>query len=110
MEKFLKWVNEPADETSQESLSHNKMQDSCTSSDSEEQDMPLEKADDPMETRDPEPDRGQTISSASELEAEKSEGSSLTTVPQKQGCITEEIINSPQAAMGGKNKYPSPCL
>ncbi|XP_003509459.1 trimethylguanosine synthase isoform X1 [Cricetulus griseus] len=104
VEKFLKWVNEPADETSQESLSHNKMQDSCTSSDSEEQDMPLEKADDPMETRDPEPDRGQTISSASELEAEKSEGSSLTTVPQKQGCITEEIINSPQAAMGVEMK------
>ncbi|XP_021078577.1 trimethylguanosine synthase isoform X2 [Mesocricetus auratus] len=104
VEKFLKWVNEPADETSQESLAHNKMQDSCTSSDSEEQDMPLKKADDPMETRDPEPDRGHTISSASELEAEKSEGGSLTTVPEKQGCVTEEIINSPQAATGVEMK------
>ncbi|XP_076780383.1 trimethylguanosine synthase isoform X2 [Arvicanthis niloticus] len=96
VEKFLKWVNEPVDETSQESLSHNKMQDTCTSSDSEEQDMSLEKADDLVETRDPEPEKCQTISSASELEAEKSEGGSLVaTVPAN--CSTEEIPNSPCA-------------
>ncbi|XP_052031974.1 trimethylguanosine synthase isoform X2 [Apodemus sylvaticus] len=97
VEKFLKWVNKQVDEeTSQESLSQNKMQDSCTSSDSEEQDMPLEKADDLVETRDPEPEQCQTISSASELEAEKSEGVSLVaTVPEN--CSVEEIPNSPHA-------------
>lgn len=101
VEKFLKWVNKPVDEeTSQESVCHNKMQDTCTSSDSEEQDMPLEKADDLMETRDPEPDTCQTISSASELEAEKRQGGSGTTAPEKQGCVTEEIANSPQAETG----------
>lgn len=101
VEKFLKWVNKPVDEeTSQESVFHNKMQDTCTSSDSEEQDMPLEKAGDLMETRDPEPDTCQTISSASELEAEKRQGGSGTTAPEKQGCVTEEIANSPQAEMG----------
>ncbi|XP_036033397.1 trimethylguanosine synthase isoform X2 [Onychomys torridus] len=101
VEKFLKWVNKPVDEeTSQESLCHNKMQDTCTSSDSEEQDMPLEKADDLMETRDPEPDTCQTISSASELEAEKRQGGSGTTAPEKQGCVTEEIANYPQAETG----------
>ncbi|XP_021482134.1 trimethylguanosine synthase isoform X1 [Meriones unguiculatus] len=97
VEKFLKWVNEPVgEETSQESLSYNKTQDTCTSSDSEEKDLSLEKADDLMETRDPDPEKCQTISSANELEAEKSEGASLVaTVPEKQGCVTEEITNSP---------------
>ncbi|XP_052574821.1 trimethylguanosine synthase isoform X2 [Peromyscus californicus insignis] len=101
VEKFLKWVNKPVDEeTSQESSCHNKMQDTCTSSDSEEQDMPLEKAGDLMETRDPEPDTCQTVSSASELEAEKRQGGSGTTAPEKQSCVTEEIANSPQAETG----------
>ncbi|XP_051015694.1 trimethylguanosine synthase [Acomys russatus] len=99
VEKFLRWVNEPVDEeVSQESLSHNKMQDTCTSSDSEEQDMSLDRADGLMESRDPEPEKCQTVSSASELEAEKSEGGSLVaTVPEKQACITEEITHSPHA-------------
>lgn len=106
VEKFLKWVNEPVDETSQESLSHNKMQDTCTSSDSEEQDMSLEKADDLVETRDPEPEKCQTISSASELEAEKSEGGSLVaTVPAN--CSTEEIANSPCAETEGRDQRAS---
>ncbi|GAB1288280.1 Trimethylguanosine synthase [Apodemus speciosus] len=74
VEKFLKWVNERVDEeTSQESLPQNKVQDTCTSSDSEEQDMPLEKADGLVETRGPEPAQCQALSSPSELTAEKSE-------------------------------------
>uniref|UniRef100_A0A8C6HIW0 Trimethylguanosine synthase n=1 Tax=Mus spicilegus TaxID=10103 RepID=A0A8C6HIW0_MUSSI len=97
VEKFLKWVNERVDEeTSQDSLSQNKIQDTCTSSDSEEQDMSLEKADNLMETRDPKPEKCQIISSATELEAEKSEvGSLVATVPEN--CSTEEIPNSPHA-------------
>jgi trimethylguanosine synthase len=78
------------------------MQDTCTSSDSEEQDMSLEKADNLMETRDPEPEKCQIISSATELEAEKSEvGSLVATVPEN--CSTEEIPNSPHAETEGKN-------
>lgn len=104
VEKFLKWVHEPVDEEpSQESLSHNKTQDTCTSSDSEEQDMPLEKADDLMEARDPEPNTCQAISSASEPEAEKSEGAS-TTAPEKQDCVPEEMADSPQAETGVEMK------
>lgn len=93
------------EEPSQESLSHNKTQDTCTSSDSEEQDTPLEKADDLMEARDPEPDTCQAISSASEPEAEKSEGAS-TTAPETQDCVSEEMAGSPQAETGGENQYP----
>lgn len=97
VEKFLKWVNEPVDEEIlQEPPSHNKVQDTCTSSDSEEEDMCMEKTDSLMETRDPEPENCQTISSASELEAEKSEGGSkVAAVPEN--CSTEEIANSPHA-------------
>lgn len=110
MEKFLKWVNEPVDEEiSQEPLSHNKMQDTCTSSDSEEQDMSMEKTDGLMETRDPEPENCQTISSASELEAEKSEGGSLVAaVPEN--CSTEGVANSPRAEAEGKVDVPHLCV
>uniref|UniRef100_A0A8C6RLG9 Trimethylguanosine synthase n=1 Tax=Nannospalax galili TaxID=1026970 RepID=A0A8C6RLG9_NANGA len=89
VEKFLKWVNEPVgEESSQESFSHNKVQDACTSSDSEEQDMSVEKADGLMETRSPEPEKCQTISSASELETEKNEGD--TMIAADPDCTTEE--------------------
>ncbi|XP_038204052.1 trimethylguanosine synthase isoform X2 [Arvicola amphibius] len=105
VEKFLKWVCEPVDEEpSQESLSHSKTQDTCTSSDSEEQDMALEKADDLTEARDPEPDTCQAISSASEPEAEKSEGASTATAPEKQDRVPEEMADSPQAETGVEMK------
>ncbi|XP_062044470.1 trimethylguanosine synthase isoform X2 [Lepus europaeus] len=51
VEKFLKWVNEPVgEEASQESFSHNSVQDTCTSSDSGEQDVSVKTADDLLET------------------------------------------------------------
>lgn len=105
VEKFLKWVHESVDEEpSQELLSHNKTQDTCTSSDSEEQDMPLEKTNHLIEARDSEPDTCQAFSSTSEPEAEKSEGASTTTAPEKQDCVPEEMADSPQAETGVEMK------
>lgn len=92
VEKFLKWVNKPVDvEALQESSSHDNVQDTSSSSDPEDQDMSVSKADDPVNL---EPEKCQTISSASELETEKNEGDSLVAImPEKQDCITQD---SPQ--------------
>lgn len=93
VEKFLKWVSEPVrgEEASEESFTP-KVQDTCTSSDSEGQDMSVEKADGLMETINPEPEKRQNISSASELETEKNEADTLiAVVPEKQECVTEEV-------------------
>uniref|UniRef100_A0A8C9P0K8 Trimethylguanosine synthase n=1 Tax=Spermophilus dauricus TaxID=99837 RepID=A0A8C9P0K8_SPEDA len=95
VEKFLKWVNEPMDvEALQESSSHDNVQDTCTSTDSEDQDMSVSKADNPENL---EPEKCQTVSSAGELETEKNEGDSLVaSMPEKKDCITQEISDSPQ--------------
>ncbi|VTJ60133.1 Hypothetical predicted protein [Marmota monax] len=108
VEKFLKWVNEPmVVEALQESSSHDNVQDTCTSTDSEDQDMSISKADDPENL---EPEKCQTVSSASELETEKNEGDSLVaSMPEKQDCITQEISDSPQVETEGKSKYVSTC-
>lgn len=68
--------------------------------------MPLEKTNHLIEARDSEPDTCQAFSSTSEPEAEKSEGASTTTAPEKQDCVPEEMADSPQAETGGKNQYP----
>lgn len=94
-------------EVLQESSSHDNVQDTCTSSDSEDQDMTVSKADDPVNL---EPEKCQTISSASELETEKNEGESLVAaMPEKQDCITQEISDSSQVETEGKSKYVSAC-
>ncbi|VTJ76490.1 Hypothetical predicted protein [Marmota monax] len=95
VEKFLKWVNEPVDvEALQESSSHDNVQDTCTSTDSEDQDMSVSKADDPENL---EPEKCQTVYSASELETEKNEGDgSVASMPEKQDYITQEISDSPK--------------
>nr|XP_020035358.1 trimethylguanosine synthase isoform X1 [Castor canadensis] len=97
VEKFLKYVNERDDEASQESFLHCHMEDTCTSSDSEDQDMSAKTADYPMETRNPEPEKREAISSAGEFETEKNEGYSLVAaVAEKQDSVTEEIPDCPQ--------------
>nr|XP_044998796.1 trimethylguanosine synthase isoform X2 [Jaculus jaculus] len=105
VEKFLKWVNEPADEeASQELFSHDKMQDTCTSSESEEQDMSAPKADHLMEVRNPTPEQCHP-SSASEFETEKSEGSSLLpAAPEMRDHVAEEIADAPQIESKAKIK------
>lgn len=76
MEKFLKWINEPVDdEASQESCSHNNTQDTCTSSDSEEQDVSVRTAGGLLGASKAEPEKGQPASAAVELG--KSESDSL---------------------------------
>ncbi|XP_019276857.2 trimethylguanosine synthase isoform X1 [Panthera pardus] len=91
VEKFLKWVNEPMDEeASQESVSHDNVQDTCTSSDSEEQEMSVKKGDDPLETSNQEPGKRHAVSSAGELETEKNEGdSTVTAITHQEDCVTQ---------------------
>ncbi|XP_046929888.1 trimethylguanosine synthase isoform X2 [Lynx rufus] len=98
VEKFLKWVNEPMDEeASQESVSHDNVQDTCTSSDSEEQEMSVKKGNDPLETSSQEPGKCHTVSSAGELETEKNEGdSTVTAITHQEDCVTQITPDSLQ--------------
>lgn len=111
VEKFLKWVNEPMDEeASQESVSHDDVQDACTSSDSEEQGVSVTKEDKPLEMSNPEPAEGHAISSAGELETEKNEGdSTVAAVTDKEDCVAQDIPDSLQVETEGKSKYASNC-
>ncbi|XP_042552059.1 trimethylguanosine synthase [Dipodomys spectabilis] len=98
VEKFLKWVNEPAgEETSQASFSQDHVQDTCTSSESE-QDIPANKADDPVKTGSPEPGKCQVNTFVGELEMEeKKEGDSfVAAVLEEQDCVTKEIPDCSQ--------------
>ncbi|ELW71973.1 Trimethylguanosine synthase [Tupaia chinensis] len=98
VEKFLKWVNEPKDEVSQQSFSKDSGQDTCTSSDSEEQDMSVKTRDDPSEPSNPDPGESQTISSVGELDPEKDGGDILVAaVPDEQDCVLQDIPDSVQA-------------
>ncbi|KAB1256435.1 Trimethylguanosine synthase [Camelus dromedarius] len=75
VEKFLKWVNEPVDaEASQESVSGDNVQDTCTSSGSEERERNTKKGDTPREASSPEPGEGRAGSPAAELQAEENAG------------------------------------
>ncbi|XP_058555588.1 trimethylguanosine synthase isoform X2 [Neofelis nebulosa] len=98
VEKFLKWVNEPMDEeASEESVSHDNVQDTCTSSDSEEQEMSVKKGDDPLETSNQEPGKCHAVSSAGELETEKNEGdSTVTAITHQEDCVTQITPDSVQ--------------
>lgn len=104
MEKFLKWINEPVDdEASQESCSHNNTQDTCTSSDSEEQDVSVRTAGGLLGASKAEPEKGQPASAAAELELEKSEGDGLVAaVADKQDCVTQDNTDSLQVETEGK--------
>ncbi|XP_016063225.1 PREDICTED: trimethylguanosine synthase isoform X2 [Miniopterus natalensis] len=98
VEKFLKWVNEPMDEeTSQESVSHDDVQDSCTSSESEEQGMSVTKGDKPLEMSNPEPEEGHATSAAGELETEKNQGDSTVAALIDEGCVAQGVPGFLQA-------------
>lgn len=92
VEKFLKWINEPMnEEASQESVSHDNVQDTCTSSGSEEQETSVKKDDDPLETSNPEPETCHAISSTGELETEEREGdSTVAAVTDREDCVTQD--------------------
>lgn len=109
VEKFLKWVNEPMDEeASQESVSHDDVQDACTSSDSEEQGVSVTKEEEPLEMSNPEPAEGHAIPSAGEPETEKNEGDSTgAAVTDKEDCVAQDIPDSLQVETEGKSKCAS---
>ncbi|KAG8520688.1 Trimethylguanosine synthase, partial [Galemys pyrenaicus] len=94
VEKFLKWVNE---ETSSESASHNNVLDTCTSSESEEQEISIKKGDDLVEISSLQPEKDHAIPSACEPETEKNEmDSSVAAVTDKEDCVTQDKLNSLQ--------------
>ncbi|XP_019520076.1 PREDICTED: trimethylguanosine synthase-like [Hipposideros armiger] len=94
VEKFLKCVNEQMDEEAlQESVSHDSVQDTCTSSDSE-QEMSVTKGDDPLEKSNPEPEKCHNIVSVDELETEKCKGdSTVAAVTDKEDCVAQDITD-----------------
>ncbi|XP_064444387.1 trimethylguanosine synthase isoform X5 [Mirounga angustirostris] len=106
VEKFLKWINEPmAEEAQQESVSHDNVQDTCTSSDSEEQEMSVKKGDDPLETSNPEPEKCHAMSSADELETKKNEGdSTVVAITDKEDGVTQITPDSLQVETEAESK------
>lgn len=82
------------EEASQESVSHNNVQDTCTSSDSEEQEMSVPKDDDPLVKSIPEPEKCYTVASAVELETEKNEGDSIVAAVADTNCAAEDEPDS----------------
>lgn len=91
------------EEASQESVSHDNVQDTCTSSDSEEQEMSVKKGDDPLETSNQEPGKCHAVSSAGELETEKNEGdSTVTAITHQEDCVIQITPDSLQVDTEGK--------
>ena len=98
------------EEASQESISHDNVQDTCTSSDSEEPEMSVKEGDDPLQTNNPEPEKCNATSSAGELETEKNEGdSTIVIITDKEDGITQITPDSLQVETEGKPKYASTC-
>ncbi|XP_072460714.1 trimethylguanosine synthase isoform X2 [Notamacropus eugenii] len=90
VEKFLKWVNEPVEEIpSQDPLDD--AQDTCTSSDSEEQERSVKKSDDPFEISNLEPEKCDAFSSVNEFEMEKDKEDNKT-VTEEQKCVPERQL------------------
>jgi len=106
VEKFLKWINEPMEEEAQqESVSYDNVQDTCTSSDSEEQEMSVKKGDDPLETSNPEPEKCHAMSSADELETKKNEGdSTVVAITDKEDGVTQITPDSLQVETEAESK------
>lgn len=95
------------EEASQESVYHGTVQDTCTSSDSE-QEMSVTKGDNPLEKSSPEPEKCHAIASVGKLETEKCEGdSTLTAVTDKEDCVAQDIPDSLQVETEGKAKCAS---
>lgn len=99
------------EDASQESVSHDNVQDTCTSSDSEEQEMSVTKGGDPLEKTSPEPEKCQALALAGELETEKSEGDNTEVAVREadKDCVGQNIPDSLQVETSGKTKYTSTC-
>ncbi|XP_004679929.1 PREDICTED: trimethylguanosine synthase [Condylura cristata] len=102
VEKFLKWVNE---ETSPESPSHNNVLDTCTSSDSEDQEISVKKGDDLLEISSPQPEKCHAVSSSGEPGTGKNEkDSSVAALLHKQDCVTQDVPDSLQGETEAESK------
>lgn len=80
------------EEASPESVSHNNVRETCTSSGSEEPEVSVEKGDEPVETSEAEPGQRPAVCPARAMGAEKHDGAS----PEAAGTDTEACV--PQAA------------
>ncbi|XP_029779460.1 trimethylguanosine synthase isoform X2 [Suricata suricatta] len=101
VEKFLRWVSDPVEEA----VSPDNLQDSCTSSDSEEQDTSVRTGDDPLEASQRGPGPCRAVSAAGELEAGDSEGDGPGTARADKGdCAAQVAPDSPQADAAAESK------
>ncbi|XP_003420052.2 trimethylguanosine synthase [Loxodonta africana] len=106
VEKFLKWVNEQRnEEASQESPCHDNVQDTYTSSDSEEQ-VSVTQGDEPFGSGNPGPDQCRTGSSAGELETEKNGGDSVvaTALERQDAPDSPQVENEAETKKKKKKK------
>ncbi|TKC46051.1 hypothetical protein EI555_012138 [Monodon monoceros] len=98
--------NESMDEEAlQESVSHNNVQDTCTSSGSEEQEVSVEKGDDPPETSEQEPGKRRAMSPAGEVGTEKTDRDSTEAAVTDEGdCPTQAAPDRLQVETEAENK------
>ncbi|XP_027733186.1 trimethylguanosine synthase-like [Vombatus ursinus] len=90
VEKFLKWINEPVEEIPSQDPQDD-AQDTCSSSDSEEQERSVTKCDNPFEISHLEPVKCDAFSSTNEFELENKEDNK-TTVTEEQKCVPERQL------------------
>lgn len=109
VEKFLKWVSEPVNEEApQEAASQDNVQDTCTSSDSEEQEPSVNTGGDLLATSQQGPEKCQAVCAAGEPETANNEGeSTVTALTDEEDCATRITPDSLQADAAGKTRYAS---
>lgn len=94
------------EEASPESVSHNNMQDTCTSSGSEEPEVSVEKGDDPVERSEAEPGQHPTVCPAREVGAEKHNGTSPEARTDTEGCVPQAASDLRQEEAEGEHVLP----
>ncbi|XP_068956047.1 trimethylguanosine synthase [Petaurus breviceps papuanus] len=91
VEKFLRWVNEPVEEIPSQDPQDD-AQDTCTSSDSEEQERSVKKCDDSFDISNLEPEKYDAFSSTNEFEMEKNKEDNKTTITEEQKRVPERQL------------------
>ncbi|XP_077614398.1 trimethylguanosine synthase [Crocuta crocuta] len=106
VEKFLKWVSEPVNEEApQEAASQDNVQDTCTSSDSEEQEPSVKTGGDLLATSQQGPEKCQDVCAAGEPETANNEGdSTVTALTDEEDCATRITPDSLQADAAAQSK------
>ena len=92
------------EEASLESVSHKNVQDTCTSSGSEEPEVSVEKGDDPVETSEAEPAPCPAVCPSGEVGAEKHDRASPEAAgTDTEGCVPQAASDPRQAEAEGEN-------